>query len=355
MKTLSRKKKEPITGVSREPENKLTVQKSTPLSVLWQSDLTLSEFKILDTYLSRIDSRNPKKRAVRFEKGELEKLLGVKKINTPELQTRVAHLMKPLILKEGVRGFRGLSLFEEAVCHADERGVWQVDLECTQKAMKYFFNVESIGYYRYKLHCIAGLKSRYSYVLFNYLERNRFRKSWEESIDELRRILSCENEPTYQQFYRFNDLVLKNCQKEIFEKTDCRFVYEPVKAGRTITAIRFTVETLPKPEMDDPNQITFLDEPKNDVIGFLQGVCCPAGTEVPEFDRTQMQELFEILVTVPDDKLPKNVHTGDIELRRYHFLAYLYAAMNRQDKPSKPIKHRFAYFVKMLKSEAGIS
>ena len=31
--------------------DKLTVQKSRPLFALWRSDLTLSEFKILDTYL----------------------------------------------------------------------------------------------------------------------------------------------------------------------------------------------------------------------------------------------------------------------------------------------------------------
>ena len=50
------------------------VQKSKPLFSLWKSDLTLAEFKILDTYLSRINSHNPEQRDVIFEKGELEKL-----------------------------------------------------------------------------------------------------------------------------------------------------------------------------------------------------------------------------------------------------------------------------------------
>lgn len=72
---MARKKIEPITSLGNE--DKLTVQKSLPLFALWRSELTLAEFKILDTYLSRIDSHKPEKRAVMFEKGELEKILNL--------------------------------------------------------------------------------------------------------------------------------------------------------------------------------------------------------------------------------------------------------------------------------------
>lgn len=39
--------------------DKLTVQKSNPLQSLAKTNLTLPELKILDVYLSRIDSHNP--------------------------------------------------------------------------------------------------------------------------------------------------------------------------------------------------------------------------------------------------------------------------------------------------------
>ena len=39
---------------------------------------------------------------------------------------------------------------------------------------------------------------------FIYLEANRFRKSWEVSLDELKEILSCDKEETYKAFKRFN-------------------------------------------------------------------------------------------------------------------------------------------------------
>ena len=54
---MARKKIEPIISLGNE--DKLTVQKSLPLFALWRSELTLAEFKILDTYLSRIDSHKP--------------------------------------------------------------------------------------------------------------------------------------------------------------------------------------------------------------------------------------------------------------------------------------------------------
>lgn len=136
---MARKKIKPITSLRNE--DKLTVQKSLPLFALWRSELTLAEFKILDTYLSRIDSHKPEKRAVMFEKGELEKILGVKKINNQDLETRLKHLMGNVIEipDESMRkGFRLVTLFEEAVAEQDDYGLWQVKLECTQKAMKYF-------------------------------------------------------------------------------------------------------------------------------------------------------------------------------------------------------------------------
>ena len=160
------------------------VQKSKPLFSLWKSDLTLAEFKILDTYLSRINSHNPEQRDVIFEKGELEKLLGVVKINHTDLDTRLKHLQATSINLGDDNHIDRVTLFERSQGFQDETGVWQVMLTCTQSAMKYFFNIEEIGYLRYKLRSIININSRYSYIMFIYLESNRFRKEWTVGLDE---------------------------------------------------------------------------------------------------------------------------------------------------------------------------
>ena len=244
---MARKKIDPIVGLGYE--NKLTVQKSLPLFALWRSDLTLSEFKILDTYLSRIDSHKPEKRAIILEKGEIENALGIQKINNQDLKLRLKHLMGNVVEvpdKDEKKGFQLVTLFEEAEAEQDDDGLWNVKLECTQKAMKYFFNIENLGYLRYKLRCIPSLTSRYTYIMFIYLEANRFRKSWEVPLEELKKILHCENEATYNEFRFFNVKILKKVQKEMHEKTECQYSYFPIKRGRSVKAIRFEVKTLPK-------------------------------------------------------------------------------------------------------------
>lgn len=91
---------------------------------------------------------------------------------------------------------------------------------------------------------IIDLTSRYSYVLYLYLEHNHFRKFWKVSLEELKKLLKC-NAETYSQYKRFNDLVLKKCQKELTEKTNLRFSYYPTdKRGRSYKSLQFTVETV---------------------------------------------------------------------------------------------------------------
>lgn len=349
---MARKKIEPITSLGNE--DKLTVQKSLPLFALWRSELTLAEFKILDTYLSRIDSHKPEKRAVMFEKGELEKILGVKRINNQDLETRFKHLMGNVIEipdESMKKGFRLVTLFEEAVAEQDDYGLWQVKLECTQKAMKYFFNIENLGYLRYKLRCITSLTSRYTYIMFIYLEANRFRKSWDVPLDELKQILDCDKKETYKAFKRFNDLILKKVQKEMYEKTECRYSYEPVKKGRSVVAVHFEVETLPKASLEevDENQMT-LEQWQEEAVKEKELWQTPL--EDFNFTQEQYDELFSVLITIPDSKLPQSSACyGSVELMRYHYIDQKAKEIKRRDT-QKPIRSKFSYLLKLMKQDA---
>ncbi len=341
--------------VSLASDEKLTVQKSLPLFALWRSELTLAEFKILDAYLAAINSHDPENRVVQFEKGKLEQILGVTKINISDLRERLKHLGTMVEIDDPLKtqAFRLIALFEQAECEQDEDGLWKVTLECTQKAMKYIFNIENLGYLRYKLRTIVSLTSRYSYILFLYLEKNRFRKTWKIGVNELKQILRCEEEEAYKEFKRFNDRLLKRCFKELNEKTDCHFTYKPIRIGHSVKYIQFTLETLSDLNLTDNPQpgLEEYAEPE-DHIAFLQEACRPSDARESEFSRAEMEQIFEVIVTVPNDQLPSSVPTGSLLFRRYHYLAEKYAALNRAAEKS-PIQNRFAYFLKMLKSCAA--
>ena len=189
-----------------------------------------------------------------------------------------------------------------------------------------------------------------------YLESNRFRKEWEVSLDELKKILNCDGDTSYNEYKIFNQRILKRCQKELLGKTECRFEYKPLKTGRRVTAIRFALESISK-LIDDPlpGQLSLEDLPSNpgtDLIDLLRSATTPPGSAAPEFTRAEMEQLFTVLATVSVDKLPHVEPDNNIKFRRYHYLSERYAAMNRQAE-RKPIKHRFAYLLKLIQNDAG--
>lgn len=349
---MAKKKIEPIESLGNT--DKLTVQKSKPLFALWQSELTLAEFKILDTYLGRINSHDDEHRTVKFEKGELEELLGVKQLKPQVLDDRLKHLMTTVRIpdEDSKRGFTRISLFEKAHAEQDDYGVWEAELTCTESAKKYIFDVENITYLRYKLKNIINIKSRYTYIMFLYLWENKYRGTWEIELDELKSMLNCENEETYKQFKRFNDLILKKVQKEMHEVTDIQYDYETVKRGRSVVAIRFIYK--PKFVVDDElvkNQI--LPEQNNQQMVF-EG-----------YDENEIEyggELANLLgssacnneftpeqVRVLQDLVIKALNTSDhIEMDDY--LTAKIHKMNLYDSKKK-IKDRFAYLCAIIKQD----
>ena len=349
---MARKKAEPITSLGKS-DDKLTVQKSLSLFALWQSDLTLAEFKILDIYLSRINSHNPDQREVVFEKGELEKVLGIKKINKTDLEARLKHLLNQVVVldREDKKGFKLVALFEYAEADQDDYGIWQVKLECTQKAMKYFFNIETLGYLRYKLRCVTSITSRYTYIMFSYLEHNRYRKTWEVDLNELRKILDCDKEELYKEFKYFNRDILKKVQNEMHEKTECQFDYEPIKKGRTVVAIRFTVHSLSHLEAVEPDNQMTIAEWEEDLETHKETELWQTPLEIFNFSPEQYDELFALLITIPDSKLPEaSACPGSIDLMRYHYLDQKAKEIIRRDK-EKPIRSKFNYLIKIIKQD----
>lgn len=391
-----------LDGLPKNSEEML-VQKSLPLLALWRSEFTLPELKILDSYLARINSHNSEAHTVVFQKGELESILKISRINLKDLKARMTHLMTPVILQSG-HEFRQVVLFDESYCTQDDDGLWQVTLTCSNAAMKYFFNLENIGYLRYRLRTVTSLGSRYSYILFLYLEANRFRGTWEISLDDLRHILRCEDDSTYESYKRFNDRLLKRCYNELQEKTELRFSYMPVRTGRSVTGVRFKVEKFPKlddwsldgPDFDafdpavnpDLSQISAKDSQTAEAIlatakskGFVfrsviheQPVWESTMDELlgepwisddnfgmgndriedydllfTDYTPEQRQQLYNALCEVPKSKF---YHFAGIrECRKRYLCDKLEALSKRQDKET--VHNPFGYLLKMIENDAN--
>lgn len=343
-------------------ELKALVQKARPLQSLAETELTLPEFKILDVYLGRIDSHNHEERTVILEKGELEKTLGVTEIKKDDLEQRLRHLFQVVKVRDDTKkkGFKLINLFEEADAEQDDDGIWTIQLTCTTSAREYIFNIDNIGYLRYRLKNVIDLTSRYSYVLFLYLVDNRFRKSWSIDLAELKILLSC-NAERYNQFKFFNSEILKKCHKEITEKTDICFSYQTKKRGRCVSEIEFTVLTdddeisdIIQPADELPGQMSFdgveedhwLEVYGSEQLANLAEVCRY------EFGKSDMELVSRILTRV---NIPKDPTTDSLEWGRVFYLQEKYTALCSEDakkeRKGERIKDRFAYFKAMLERD----
>ena len=112
--------------------------------------------------------------------------------------------------------------------------------------MEYIFNVQKKGYIPYELNYSISLKRKCDYLLFLLLARNRFRNTFEIEVEDLKEVLQCDKEETYDNFMYFNDLILKKAQKELAKKINYKFKYKTIKTGRTVTSILFDLSESPK-------------------------------------------------------------------------------------------------------------
>ncbi len=316
----------------------LIVQKTKPLLALWKSELTLAEFKILDIYLGRINSKDDRVRTVTFSKGDLEKILGVNQLKPEVLDARLAHLMTTIKVQHPQHPdeFIRIALFERAYAKKDSSGLWQVELTCTESAKQYIFNIEEIGYLRYKLRCVVNMGSRYTYVLFLYLWENKYRKTWKVSLNELKEMLRCDQDDFYSQFKYFNQRILKKAQKEIEKVADFAYAYEPIKKGKNVIGIQFTVETLPKIEIDDSE---IPDTNGNDAPLWQIAL------HDLELSDDQLNEIAILLDMIP--RINQLSEFRSTEEAKYLYIAQKVAEINRRDS-EKAIRNKFAYLKKML-------
>ena len=329
---------------------KLLVQKSLPLTELWNTGFSLQELQIMDIYLSRINSHDPEQRTVEFKKKNLEKMLGVGKINNSVLLKRLAKLNKSVTIPAVHENetARNIGLFSESYMYRNEEQEWIVHLECSDKAREYIFNIEELGYIRYRVKKVTFLKSRQAYFLFLYIEKNRFKGTWEVGVEELRNAICCNTE-YYSKFKRFKE-VLDRIQAELIEKAGVHYTYTPVKKnGNIVRSIRFSVPQI-------QNSLTTADnmESENSIARIIERFFWLEPLEEFGLTNFELEELAEIALTIPENRLPFVDGTSEIGIRRYHYMSILASELKRQ-KSKKNIKDKFSYLAAMIKKDVSFA
>ncbi len=340
----SMKKKTENTVLQGNLQETHMVQKSEPLLLMRTVPFELGELKILDTYLSRINSRDEKCRTVTFTKSEYEQLMGLSDTRPQTLKKYIKSILQKVVEVPTAKGYMLFSLFTMAECEKDDYEQWVIKLSCSEQAKELFFNIEQLGYLQYELKNILSLSSKYSFLLYLYLRKERYRSDWVIPLHELReQRLDIKNNEYYKEFKRFNNEILKKAVAEINEKTDIKFTYEAKKTGRRITDINFKLIKLIE-DSQLQGQVSFseseIDEDKesqysSELVGFLAGACNY------EFTDSEMIIIKDLIIKL----VPSSQGT-----ERYDFLLQKYHLLNHYHE-KKPIKHRFNYLKSLLEKE----
>jgi len=216
------------------------IEKANALIYIKDDPFDLAELKLLDAYLSKINARDPSYMTVRFSKREFENIVGVDRIRNEVMQKYIDSIMRVINIKSGDEWIK-IVLFSGCKCTRDESGQYWIEMTCSNEAKEYFFNIESIGYLKYRLGNIIHLSSKYSIHFFLYCMKNMYRKKWTVNIDDIRKAIHCTSK-TCRQYKYFNNNVLSKAATEINKYTDINISYSAIYgANHTVTGIELNV------------------------------------------------------------------------------------------------------------------
>lgn len=230
------------------------VQKSHALmKALFNSEFNLLQLKLIDCYLRRINTHQPETREVAFEKAELETLLGGKRVKADEIAKALSAFKEKIITV--VKSKESGEIDEIPLFNRAEIGYFSgrllIDLECSEAAIPYLYNLEENGYIKFSLMMSLSIPNIHTYLLYMYLLSNRYRGHWQVDLLALRSILGCET--IYPQYFLFNEKVMKNAHAKITADCGLQYIYREVKrVDQTLIAFQIiSTEDTPIPLPDN--------------------------------------------------------------------------------------------------------
>lgn len=316
------------------------------------SGYNTGEYKILDTYLSRINPRDPSTCTVTFTKDEYCELMGLAgQVRTNQLKNYTSHFLGNIVTlprSDKKKGYVQAALFKSASYDEEEQ---LITLTCNDDPLIFntFFNIDTIGYVRYRLSNIVNLNSAYAIKLYFYLRDNAFRKKFTIKFKELREKIECTSR-YYESYTNFNKDILKRIIDDINENTDLEVEYTNIRKIRRVTTdIEFVIKEKYVTEVLRDLIEVEADDEKNKRFGYYYSDVREALEPYEKFSNEEIDAIFVMARSIVtktfnfDYVMPDMVQV-EIEVESLKFLNRL--AMQLRAK--KDIKNKYAYLIGVL-------
>ena len=220
---------------------KYKIERSNKLNTLRPTGMTLTEVRFLAIYQSKINARDLNTKKVTFSLENFCNIMEINKMSITIMKNIINGLLcKPVFIpnEDGSDGFTGVLLFKKCMLHS-LNDKWYVDIECSDEVLPYMFEMKK-NYFTYELWNALKLKSVNQLRMYELLKQ--YEKIGERVIllTELKALLGIKNNQ-YSEYKIFKRDVILVCQKALEEHTDIEYNFEPIKSGRKIYALKFTI------------------------------------------------------------------------------------------------------------------
>jgi plasmid replication initiation protein len=116
-----------------------------------------------------------------------------------------------------------------------------VTLEINKRAEPYLIKLQEL-FTSYELINILNLESKYSIRLYQIMKGALYKKELTYLLQDFKDTLKI-NKKTYEAYNNINRFILTPCLEEINLKTDIIVSYIPIKDGRKVTGLKFTIKS----------------------------------------------------------------------------------------------------------------
>lgn len=130
-------------------------------------------------------------------------------------------------------------------------GEGSINLRLNDDAGEFLLQLKEL-FLAYKLKEILYLNSKYSIRLYQLTKSNSYKKRFTIDLDKFKDMMALEQK-SYNQFSNINLKVLTPAIDEINKKTDVNIKCKPLKTGRRVTGLDFTIIDSKKTQLTKSN------------------------------------------------------------------------------------------------------
>lgn len=287
-------------------------------------ELNLNEQKIILYAVSKVDTNKKHFNIVPINVREFFKLLDTSTERYTELKQVTNELRKKTLIIDTGNG-EIITGWLSSIEYKKDTGT--IEIEFSNKLIPYLLQLKE-KFTRYQIKNILYLSNKHSIRIYELLKQYETIGKRTFTVDELKKILMLEEQ--YNRFYDFERYVLKPTMEEINEYTDITIDYEKLKQGKSIQALRYTIE---------PKKVCQYDKYLKDTYD-IKSIKENTGLENENFTSEQIIKLYEIACY-------KMANDYESEIDIFNYININYKVIQGKEN----IRNRYSYLIDWLEND----